>query len=103
MTDEAKQEAAEHAKQAAGQGKAAAKEAGRAAKAAAEPVVEAVGDNVHKLEGTARDAAEAVKNSRALRETIINASAGTIALSASVLCGTLAFSIFYDMAKGRKS
>lgn len=107
MNDEEKEAAAEHAKQALGQGKAAVRNATEAAKSVAEPVAEAaaeeVKDNVHKLEGTAQDAAKAVRrvSPESLAHRAADAGWGCFALSVSIYAGAIAFNKFRDAIEGR--
>jgi hypothetical protein len=107
MSDQSKQEAAEHARQAAGQGKAAAKNAGRAVKTAAEPVMEAVAEEAHdtaeKLEGTAYDAARAVRKIDVgmLSRLSSDTGVGFLALSVSLWSGAVAYSKFRTVLTGR--
>jgi len=105
MTDERKEEAAVAAKQARGEAKAAARDAARAAKAgaevAAEEVKEEARDTVHKLEGTAQDAARAAKGID-VPGFLLDLSVGTGCTAISLFFATAAFRAFKSAPQNLK-
>lgn len=105
MTDARKEEAAAAAKQARGEARAAARDAARAAKAGAEVAADAVEeearDTVHKLEGTAQDAARAAKRLD-IPGFLANTSLGFAFAGGSVFLGLAALQAFRNAANDLK-
>lgn len=108
MSDEEKQEAAELARKSAREARAAAKDAARAAKVVAEPVIDAaadeVQDTVHKLEGTAEDAARSARKIDPMTVSDIaqHTGWGFLALSVSVYAAIISGKQFRSAFEGRK-
>jgi hypothetical protein len=107
MATSDKDRAKEQAAQTVSQARAATKSASRAAKDAAEPVVEAVADEVRdtaeKVEGTAHDAAEAVKkvDIGVLGKMSGDTGVAFLALSVCIYSGAIAYAKFRQAASGR--
>lgn len=111
MTEHNAEEAADLAKeqaaQAGHQAKAAAKNSGRAARAAAEPVAELVREGVTNTVDQLEDTADSVVRStkridlNVLGHMSSDAGVGFLALSVAIYSGTVAYTKFRQVFKGR--